>query len=712
MHTKTITSASQALAQLGLGSGATLVGYGQRAVADKLGELVSTLDYGIAVGLVSDQTAQLNAAIADAAANSQTLELIGRVRVDGQIILPNGASLRSKNASAIIDCSASTLTSGGILAATGTLGVAMNVVAAVNRYDRTVNVPAHGLNAGDWFRIISTIDSQSAAAGDDRLGDRGNVVYLTETHQVATVPDANTIGIVGGFRFAYPAGSAVKKITPVTGIKLCGIKIEHAGKTSMPVLLTLCQRALIEDIEVMNAGGEIAMRGCFDGSRIVRPRAYGSLATASANSNALIKIMDGCVGVQVTDIDLANGGQLVDVTYTPSMSATLGAPCLDTSIRGGTCRNAYASAIVDHPSCDGTTVQDITMHDVRGAVYIRSRNGRVRNIKAWGGIFGDAVSIGIWAGEDGYWSGLNVEGCDVYGFETGYFVGGVYDTLHHSDATFLNNTSHRCTIGENWVSASSPQNDSGIRSYGSRHIFPIATGIKIDGTCIGAQFKDFIVRGPVTGAAVEIAGSLTDAVIDGTVIDLGATIPALFVSSSTPARIDTRIHRRGPCGLNVGITRAMVRTAAQVLFNDATEYVHTGTTSTTTVKSPIGRVPAGAFEATMQLKVTVYGKRTGSAGTATIVPKLDTTIAFTSVTLPAGSSGDFRCEFTIDGTGAASQRASSSYLLNGATPGIVSGIARALDLKAGVNNIPLQVTLSNAADSVSIESVITEASWA
>lgn len=708
-------------AALAASGGAALVGFIQpgtgsvaRSAQDKLRENVSTLDYGIATGLAADQTGLLNAAIADAATNGKTLELIGRIRVDGQIVLPSGARLRATSPGAIIDCTSSTA-SGSILTATGTLGSAIAVTGDVARFAQTIPATGHGLNVGDWFRIISTVNANDAAAGDDRLGDRADVVYLTETHQVAPGTDTNNIKIVGGCRFSYPTGSAVKKINGVTGIRLEGFKIEHASKAASPILLTLCEGALVEGVEVMNAGVEIAMRGCFGGSKIVRCKAWGDLATANSNSAAKIKILDGCVGVNVLDCDTANGGQLIDVTYTPSLTATLSAPCLDTTIKGGTCRNAYSSAIVDHPTCDGTTVQDVTMYDVKGGVFIRSRNGNVRNIRAWGGVFGDSSSIGVWVGENGYWSGLSVQDCEMHGFENGYYIGGKLDTLLHADVSFKNNKSHRCTIGERWVSTSTWQTDCGALSQGSRHIFPVATGIKIeDGSFIGLRIEDFTVRGPLTGSAVEIAGGVTDVTISGTVIDIGATIPALYVSGgATPSRLTVDIRRRGVCGRNSGVTRAMVRPTVRQLFSDSSASSTSGLTSTRTIRSSVGSVPAGAFDETLQFRCRVYGRRATAVGTAIFALRPPEANVFASITFPAGVTGDFIAEFVLYGTGPTTQLSHSSVVIGGGSPIVRAGVANgSFDFINGMATVPMQVTMSDATDAFRVEQVITEASWA
>jgi hypothetical protein len=495
----------------------------------------------------------------------------------------------------------------------------------------------------------------------------------------------------------------VRKITAITDLQLENFAIDAGSVNSRPIQIELGQSTQIDGIEVRRARADVLLRGCFAGSRVRRLRAWADPGYPLSTNVQFLKIIDGCVGVRVEDVDLANGGQMIDVTYTPG--GALAAPTLDTTIDGGTVRNASHSAITDHPCCAGTRVSNVTMHNVRSAVYIRSRDAVVTNVRATGRR-DVANCIGIWAGEDGYWNSLTVSHCHMSGFDWGYSVSGVSGNLTQREVLFVANTSYQCNVGERWGGVST-LDDQGAMIIGSQHIYPVQTGILIEGQWDRATWRDFFVRGPCATAAVNLnpGGNLIAASFAGRVADLGSGIPALKFSSGAVLNMTADILRSGTCGWNDGITADMLQTIPRVLSVRHNAVTLTGTTDETSMQTGIGRIPRAAMSHGASLKLTVRGVCSGTAGTKTIRWKSSSSAFGPVVVLPAAAAGDFVVEFNAISTGNTTQSVYAHYIADGPYSDIYAPSSRTIDFIGGSTLLNVTAQLASAADSVTIRSV-------
>ncbi|QAZ38422.1 hypothetical protein C1M51_02740 [Methylibium sp. Pch-M] len=625
------------------------------------------------------------------------------IRVDGQLPLYSDLTVIGRGRSLLNFANTALSSTDALISGTGSLGTAALLTVAATKWTNQLTAPGSNIAVGDWFRVVSTVDANSASAGEDQLGERADVVPLGEPLQCVARPSADVIQVRGMLRFGYPIGAAVKKITPLSNVLLRDLTVEQASVSNRLVEATLADCMRINGLDVRNAGGEVIYRGCFNGSRIDHIKSHAAPDTALATNRQAVKITDGSAGVILADFDFANGGQMVDVTYTPSLSATLAAPTLDTLIQRGHIRNTSFSAITDHPTCDGTVIADVTMQQVRGAVYVRSRNATVKNVSAWGE-FGATNGNGVWLGEDGYWNQATVEGCKMHGFDIGYLMAGSGADITRRDANLSHNLSSYCRVGERWGSVNTPDG-SGCLSLGSRHLFPTEAGIEIGGDWVGLRVRDFLVRGGVpTVGAVNFTSSSTSVEIEGQVADIGGK-PAITVSAGTPTDALIDIRRFGNVAQNSGLTPAMVRAKPRQIAR-VTSFLNTpltGTTSETNLLTTWLRTAAGEFNACSQLVIKLRGTLTGTAGTKTFrcsTPGGD--VLSQAFVLSASANGTFEITFTIDGTGDATQRAWTSFSADGLSAQDPGGPTNRTVAVAAGFSLNLSCQLASAADSVTM----------
>ncbi len=432
-------------------------------------------------------------------------------------------------------------------------------------------------------------------------------------------------------------------------------------------------------------------------------RAEGAPDTEAANLS-MLKLLDCCTGVRVIEPCFSNGGQLIDVTYVASNSEN--GPCLDNVIEGGLFRGSNESAVTDHPGNLGTVVRNNVFQHCWGAVYIRSREAQVYGNRAQG-IGG--TGIGIWAGENGYWSGLTSSNNFMSGFATGYTFAGSNSNITRRDTMSQGDRASRCGTG--MLIASGTDADQGFRSIGFRADRITNIGIDIDGTPHGLDISGFQIRGPVATCGIRFDGSVKDVSLHGDIIDLGANIPPILVAEGTPARINIDISYRGTVDYHGGITETMIQLTPRVLYTSAGNLSLTGTTSESLLKAEIGIIPPGAgFGLGARVEVRVLGTITGTAGTKLLRVKFGTT-QFINLTLPAALSGAFDAKFTAVSLGEASQRVFSSYIAD------VSGVDpsgptnRTVDTTSS-GTLNFYAALANSADALEIYSIETTGVWA
>ncbi len=302
----------------------------------------------------TDYTAGVLAAINKAAAEGREVVLpAGRINCATQLVLTAGARIIGRGQKAILDFSNKAATTANIIAF-GDLGAAVVTTGDVGFGTETIPAPGHGLQVGEWFRLISTINVNTSAAGPDRLGSRADTVYFTETFQVMGVPDANNITINGGVRFPYPAGSAVKKLNSINGLGFRELTIDNGNIERAMADFRLLREFVIEDVETIDPLGPIEVRGAVDRSRVTRYNAAARL-DHGLSSLQFLKVRDGCMALAVEGCEMAGGGQMLDITYSPTPT-TLGSTPIDTLVRKNIFRDSTiaGAAITDHPGVTGS----------------------------------------------------------------------------------------------------------------------------------------------------------------------------------------------------------------------------------------------------------------------------------------------------------------------------------------------------------------------
>lgn len=659
--------------------------------------------------VAASQAVGFAAAVARAISEGKPLRIgNGRTRLDSTIALPDGLVIYGNDHErSVLDFSNGAGFGTAMMTATGTLGTAKALTGALNKGSRAVVATGHGAAIGNWVRIRSNVDANSAAAGEDRLGDRANVIYFTEFAKVTAVADANNLTIDRALRFNYPIGSTIEVVSSVR-FRLEALGVD-CGLLAVPALYaTLARGDMAKDVEIKNIGAESVFRACFDGPSI-HGRFLGNpnRVRDGVTNLQLLKPLDATVGFRVLPGSfIAHGGQPFDVTYSPA-SATWGAPTLDTRVAFCEIEDTDFSALVDHPGCSDTDFSFNTFRGVRGAAFIRSRNGKMVGNRGRG----DGLGVGVWAGENGYWSGLLSEGNLMENFDIGFQYSGAIATTTRA-ALDTANTARQCRVGLAFANSTAALLDIGFKSRDFRGDRLTETGITLNGNGDGIDIEGFQITGPLTNAGVEITGDLVGATIRGEVIDIGAAIPALKVVSGAPNRNKIKIRRIGACGLNSGVTRAMVQLEEDVRYSSTTTLTHTGDTLETTLLANFDRLPNGAFDETGKLKARIRGTVTGVAGTKTIRLRVGSTLLSSSVALNAASNGAFDVEMEIVGAGAATQHAYSKYFMTAvAAAGLDGPTNRAINLAAG-GNLNLTVQLAAAADSITINSVEMLGSWA
>lgn len=630
------------------------------------------------------------------------LKLSSILAINSPITLLNNSDIEFSG-DAELDYSGYTSTT-AMISATGSMSTVSTTTALTPRWSSSITAPSHGLAVGDWFKIESTVDANSSAAGADRLGDRTDVVLLSEIHCVSDVIDSDNIRIDGTLLFEYVPGSSIKKITPVEGIRLTRPKMRLHGKRVRPVLFTLCNNPIISDMNAIEAGAEVMYRACFNSPKILNPKIHGIPNQDLEFNTQFIKIVDGTTGAEVLGIDLANGGQVIDITYTPG--STFAAPTLYTKISGGFVRNTHFSAIVDHPTCHGTSVTDIKMYGVKGAVYIRSRDGTVDNVEAIGNTETD-TSIGVWAGENGFFRNLTVRNCRMVNFYSGYSYAG---SQNPSGRTILHlgNRTEDCLYGERWGTIPTMTSSSSL-SLASRHVRPVINGIVISGDWTASCWKDFSIEGPVSDSAILISGGLRRGQIVGSVSDIGDTTPPIKVTGSIPSGLVVDVKRAGLCGENSGLTRLMAQSFPISGVYSGTTTVITGTTAETVITDVLA-LPSRVFSSSAYAEVIITGTVTGSSGDKTIRLRAGASLLGTR-TIPSTSVGNFKLVFQVFGTGTSSQNVFSQLSMDGAVVQLSAPASRTVGIFNSGTSLNVAAQLNNVSDVVTITGIQTTASW-
>lgn len=147
-------------------------------------------------------------------------------------------------------------------------------------------------------------------------------------------------------------------------------------------------------------------------------------------------------------------------------------------------------------------------------------------------------------------------------------------------------------------------------------------------------------------------------------------------------------------------------TAPMIIGQYATEQTHAAA-STIDVTGAGIVVPKGYFCPGSTFRFTVYGKRTGTAGAATILVDINGTTAVT-LAIPTNTAVDFYAQFIVHEVGDFAHQQNSALCLASAT------VLAATDYNASAVNvsetstIKLRQTLASASDTLVIDYIMIE----
>jgi hypothetical protein len=577
----------------------------------------------------------------------------GRIFCRSSLIPIPGIKLIGRGHSAILDFSA-LATDDPLLRGGGSFEATRRMTGSTAKGRDIVPIAGHGYLKGDWIRLDSTISANMPEAGDDRLGDRDDILMLAESQQIREVVNENSVRLTRPLRYNYPIGSTSRKINPLSRFAMTEVVIDQAGGGQSLGILTLVHDLQWNWVRFDNVRGPLRIRNSIGDSFISDSRFEGdrsidvfSGGPGGAHSNLQhLKVVDGCMFFKAQRNRHEWGGQCVDVTYTPS-SAEFRAPCIGTDISGGQAYDTSFSAFTDHPGVDGTIANDLYGEGVAGLVLIRSRRSQAFRHTA----YGRGTGIGYWFGENGYFHGAQGGDCKMYNFDIGYSISGRGDTIGRRDVNFSNMQAESCRIGANFGPTTIHGDDCGTSFTDFKCANIGETAITVHGSNAGINLEGISLRGPVSAAGIDITGvGLRNAVLKGEVIDLGSDVPVIqnFTNDNAGNNV-TDIVRRGSNGMNKNLDRAVVVVASRRLYSS--------TYSTISV-DPLGMdirllpafwaMPVGILDKTAKIVVEVSGAVTASKGNKSLLLKLGSETIGLAV-IPAAAESYYRVVFELVG---------------------------------------------------------------
>lgn len=249
----------------------------ERTVGNKLGDVVSILDFGG----VGDGIADDSAALASALAAGRIIDGAGRAfKINSPVALTGGVTLRNGtfNMAGLPDNAAG-------LTATGTLGSATAIsggAVARGATSFTLAASLSGLVDGTLLKLTA----------DDQFTTAGTPVIQSEWVRVKSVA-GNVVTIYGEVQFAYTSNAVVYKPALIGRVILdnCYFIGGGAGKGHKAMTATLC-----DVVRVINCRAQDFAVWCFG--------------------------MVDCRDVKVSNIDGRNGDDTTNLSYLVSMSGT------------------------------------------------------------------------------------------------------------------------------------------------------------------------------------------------------------------------------------------------------------------------------------------------------------------------------------------------------------------------------------------------------
>lgn len=314
---------------------------------------------------------------------------------------------------------------------TGTVGAEIPFTAPAAQGAYSLSIPATGLSNA-WLRIASCINSNSTDAGANQLGDRNTDLSMLAEFVRVLVGGASTATLYRGTCFDYsntPGGdsgtfttSAARVVTFNQGSRVRNIK--YLGKNSSfgeCLKATWCRDLVIENV-FFDANDQTAQmvnfEYCLD-SKINGGRVVGKLTSVPTGSPANQVVFISCQNCSANGVQLENGNQSFDVTYSVQ-STYRGGPSIDCGASDCSAIGFTTEGFTSHPGCLRAFFDNCeTLGGGSGSngIRIRSRGDRVTNCRLTGfGAGGSGVLIMETALFDSCTSGNRVNGF-TYGIE-------------------------------------------------------------------------------------------------------------------------------------------------------------------------------------------------------------------------------------------------------------------------------------------------------
>lgn len=308
----------------------------------------------------------------------------------------------------------------------GTSGAPINITSAVAQGATIIQLATTaGLTAGQWVRLVSCMNANSADAGVYQLGGRASDdSMLSQFAQIRSVDSGTQITLWQRTLWPYPivagpdsAGRTTSTIIPVSfseGVRIEGVKfVGRDGNATEVVLASLARDLLITDCEVDVDGDScqaITFEYCMD-SHVEKGRAVGKQAGTGAAHNVVV--FRSCTDCTVrTGTQVVWGYQGVDVTYVVNDNTLWGGPSIACGAIGATAYGQTVDGFTDHPGCFQSHWRFCTAVGANRSVRLRSPYSVAQGNRCTGAT---GSGIGIYL-EGGWVQGAQIVGNQVDGF--------------------------------------------------------------------------------------------------------------------------------------------------------------------------------------------------------------------------------------------------------------------------------------------------------
>lgn len=424
-----------------------------------------------------------------------------------------------------------------------------------------------------------------------------------------------------------------------------------------------------------------------------------------ASNIILVQCVDGSTGTFT--LDLKNGSQAFDETYT--VSSPTRAPNIGLSIYG-VARDAKLAGFTNHAGSWGTYFNVRTVN-CRWALFARARATHVDNC-----VFtGRGDGIGLYFGEDGYWTDSVVTGGSASNFGQGLLTTGFDNTLGRRALNISGFSSYDNDVLYDFGNSSGGDDaDGDVMDMSCVNMHGTATdrtqvGLVMRGGNDGISFSGTL-RGPFIEAPIRVErGILDKANINVRIIDGGA-VPAI-TSPTTDAgsfgkRTKLDIDRDGivmPPSVDTAIC-ATTPCIAGTVKNTST----ISTVAYQTWTAEAARIAAGELYDGSRINVVEVGEVTGTSASKISRLRFGTTNV-SQIPIPDTYEGPYRITRHIDMTSESQADILTVVDLNGLPPQVseitVSGLSTLTEVPINIQARVNDVTSSISPKSVYVETI-------